>query len=67
MERRKFLTLAASSAAATLVAPNLTRAQTATFKAEPVQGTVMATSIEISFVCQSRMFFAGCDRLQMPA
>lgn len=43
MERRKFLALAAGSAAATMVAPHLASAQTPSFEAQTVQGTVMAT------------------------
>lgn len=43
MERRKFLTLAAGTAVTTALAPALALAQTPTFEAQTVQGTVMPT------------------------
>ncbi|RXT20552.1 L-fucose dehydrogenase [Rhizobium leguminosarum] len=48
MERRKFLAVAAGSAAATMVAPYLASAQSPSFEAQTVQGTVMATRGEIT-------------------
>jgi D-threo-aldose 1-dehydrogenase len=48
MERREFLTLAAGTAITTALAPALVRAQTPTFEAQTVQGTVMPTVGEVT-------------------
>lgn len=48
MKRRQFLSLAAASAAATLLAPSSSNAEAETFEAQPVQGTVLPTRGEIT-------------------